>query len=245
MGASTPVGLPVGVVTLLFSDIEGSTRLLQELGDAYGEVLSDHYRLLREAWLVHGGVEVDTEGDAFFVAFAAPGQAVRAAVAAQRALAAHQWRDGLEVRVRMGVHTGSPRVRGTDYWGIDVHYAARLCAAAHGGQVLVSESTAALVDLELEDLGKHAVKDFPSARRIFHLPVDGLGSALFPPAADASDGADESARSAFELYRARARAGRVAQTARRRPGGNANGAWRRGQNALGAAFGGGATRRLE
>lgn len=140
--------------------------MLQELGDAYGEVLSDHYRLLREAWLVHGGVEVDTEGDAFFVAFAAPGQAVRAAAAAQRALAAHQWRDGLEVRVRMGVHTGSPRVRGTDYWGIDVHYAARLCAAAHGGQVLVSESTAALVDLELEDLGKHAVKDFPSARRI-------------------------------------------------------------------------------
>jgi len=181
MGASTPVGLPVGVVTLLFSDIEGSTRLLQELGDAYGEVLSDHYRLLREAWLVHGGVEVDTEGDAFFVAFAAPGQAVRAAAAAQRALAAHQWRDGLEVRVRMGVHTGSPRVRGTDYWGIDVHYAARLCAAAHGGQVLVSESTAALVDLELEDLGKHAVKDFPSARRIFHLPVDGLGSDCFPP----------------------------------------------------------------
>jgi predicted ATPase/class 3 adenylate cyclase len=181
MEASTPVGLPVGVVTLLFSDIEGSTRLLHELGDAYGEVLSDHHRLLRAVWLGHGGVEVGTEGDAFFVAFADPEQAVRAAVAAQRALAAHEWRDGFEVRVRMGVHTGSPRVRGQDYWGIDVHYAARLCAAAHGGQVLLSESTASLVDLEVEDLGRHAVKDFPSARRIFHLPVDGLGSDCFPP----------------------------------------------------------------
>lgn len=180
MGASAPVGLPVGVVTLLFSDIEGSTRLLQELGDLYGDVLSDPHRLLREAWLVHDGVEVDTEGDAFFVAFADPGQAVRAAVAAQRGLAAHECPDTLEIRVRMGVHTGSPRVRGRDYWGIDVHYAARLCAAAHGGQVLVSESTATLVDLELEDLGKHAVKDFPSARRIFHLPVDGRGSDCFP-----------------------------------------------------------------
>ena len=173
--------LPVGVVTLLFSDIEGSTRLARALGDRYEEVLGDHDRLLRRVWLEHLGVEVKTVGDSFFVAFADPDRALRAAVAAQTALGEHDWRDGHQLRVRIGVHTGSPRVRGRDYWGVDVNYAARLCAAAHGGQVLVSESTAALVDVELEDLGKHAVKDFPSARRIFHLPVDGRSSDCFPP----------------------------------------------------------------
>lgn len=180
MGAGRHEGLPVGVVTLLFSDIEGSTRLLQTLGEAYGRVLGDHHRLLREVWLVHDGVEVDTEGDAFFVAFADPGQAVRAAVSAQRSLGAHEWPDGGDLRVRMGVHTGSPRVRDGNYWGIDVHYAARLCAAAHGGQVLVSESTAGLVDIALENLGEHALRDFPAARRIFHLPIDERGKDFFP-----------------------------------------------------------------
>ena len=165
---------------MLFSDIEGSTRLLQTLGEAYGLVLGDHHRLLREVWLVHDGVEVATEGDAFFVAFADPGQAVRAAVSAQRSLGAHEWPDGGELRVRMGVHTGSPRVRDRNYWGIDVHYAARLCAAANGGQVLVSESTAGLVDVALEDLGEHALRDFPAARRIFHLPIDERGKDFFP-----------------------------------------------------------------
>lgn len=172
--------LPVGVVTLLFSDIEGSTRLLRALGEAYGGVLADHHRVLREVWLAHRGVEVDTEGDAFFVAFVDPAQAMAAATAAQQSLSAHSWPPGGEVRVRMGVHTGSPKVRDDTYWGIDVHYAARLCAAANGGQVLVSESTATLVDVPLEDLGEHAVKDFPSARRLFHLTVDGRASDCFP-----------------------------------------------------------------
>ena len=181
MGATQSVDLPVGVVTLLFSDIEGSTRLLRALGEVYEEVLGDHHRLLRNAWSQHGGVEVHADGDAFLVAFPDPGQALEAAIAGQCALRANAWPGGCELRVRMGVHTGSPRVRDEDYWGVDVHYAARLCAAASGGQVLLSESTAALVDFALEDLGKHAVKDFPSARRIFHVPIDGLGSDCFPP----------------------------------------------------------------
>jgi len=181
MGTTRHVDLPVGVVTLLFSDIEGSTRLLHALGEAYGQVLGEHHRLLREVWPAHDGVEVDTEGDAFFVAFADPDQAVQAAIAAQRALEAHVWPDGARLRVRMGVHSGSPRVRDGEYWGIDVHYAARLCAAAHGGQVLVSESTAGLVDVVLDDLGEHALKDFPAARRIYHLPIDGRGKDGFPP----------------------------------------------------------------
>lgn len=173
------VELPTGVVTLLFSDIEGSTRLLHRLGDAYGDVLDTHHQVLRAVWDEFGGVEVNTEGDAFFVAFSEAAPAVNAARAAQQVLAEQVWPDGHVVRVRMGVHTGSPQVRSDDYWGIDVHYAARLCSAANGGQVLVSESTAAHVDNSLEDLGEHALKDFPAPRRIYHLVVDGLGSDRF------------------------------------------------------------------
>ncbi len=131
-------------------------------------------------WDEFGGVEVNTEGDSFFMAFSEAAAAVDAATAAQRVLAQQVWPDGHEVRVRLGVHTGSPRVRGRDYWGIDVHYAARLCSAANGGQVLVSEATAALVDAhQLEDLGEHALKDFPAPRRVYHLVVGGLGSDRF------------------------------------------------------------------
>jgi len=180
MGPVQRVDLPVGVVTLLFSDIEGSTRLLRELGEAFEEVLGEHDRVLRAVWSEYGGVEVRHEGDAFFVAFADPARAVEAATAAQRALRGQAWRAGRELRVRMGVHTGSPRVRDDDYWGVDVHYAARLCAAANGGQVLLSESTAALVDVAVEDLGEHALKDFPSARRIFHVAIDGRSGEGFP-----------------------------------------------------------------
>ncbi|MGH2882560.1 MAG: ATP-binding protein, partial [Solirubrobacteraceae bacterium] len=125
-------------------------------------------------------MEIGTEGDAFFVVFADPGDAVRAALSAQRSLDAHVWPHGSSVRVRMGLHTGTPRLRDGEYWGIDVHYAARLCAAAHGRQVLVSESTAALVELDVEDLGKHVLRDFRSPRRIFHLRIDGRGSDCFP-----------------------------------------------------------------
>ena len=167
--------LPTGVVTLLFSDIDGSTRLLHTIGEAYGDVLAAHRQLLRVAWQEHDGVELDGEGDAFFVAFTDPERAIQAATAAQRALRSHPWPPGALISVRIGVHTGSPKVRDGRYWGVDVHYAARLCAAAHGGQVLVSSSTATLVKARLEELGEHALKDFPSARPIHHLVIDGRG----------------------------------------------------------------------
>jgi class 3 adenylate cyclase len=172
--------LPTGVVTLLFSDIEGSTALLDALGEGYEEVLFAHRRLLREVWGEHGGREISAEGDAFFVVFVEPETAVRAAAAAQRVLAVQSWPGGVPVRVRIGVHSGVPRVRDGDYWGIDVHYAARLCGAANGGQVLVSSATAGLVkEAELEDLGEHALRDFPVPRRIFHLVLDRRDSGCF------------------------------------------------------------------
>ncbi|HEX4011076.1 MAG TPA: adenylate/guanylate cyclase domain-containing protein [Solirubrobacteraceae bacterium] len=174
--------LPTGTVTLLFTDIEGSTKLVRELGEGYEVLLDEHHRLLRGVWAGHDGVEVDTEGDAFFVAFTSAPAAVRAAGAAQTALAAHAWSHGGQVRVRMGLHTGEVMVHDGTYMGIDVHYAARLCAAAHGGQVLVSAATRGLApDVTVEDLGEHAVKDFPAARPIYHLVVDGRRSAGFPP----------------------------------------------------------------
>jgi class 3 adenylate cyclase len=136
------MALPAGTVTLLFSDIEGSTRLLEHLGEGYADVLDEHRRIVRDALAAHGGHEVRTEGDAFFVAFARASDAVRAAVAAQRGLAAGAWPGGVAVRVRMGVHTGEPRVMGWDYVvGMDVHCAARICSAAHAGQLIVSETT--------------------------------------------------------------------------------------------------------
>lgn len=183
MGVEREVDLPVGIVTLLFSDIEGSTRLLTQLGDIYGNLLADHHRLLREVWAACGGVEVGTEGDAFFVAFVDAGAAVEAATKAQQVLADHDWGDGVTLKVRMGVHTGRPKLRDGDYWGLDVHYAARLAAAAGGGQVLVSETTADLMEkeVELEDLGEHGLKDFPAPRRVFHLVIDGRSSDQFPP----------------------------------------------------------------
>lgn len=180
MGVVREVGLPAGVVTMLFTDIEGSTRLLTELGDAYGGVLAEHHRLLRRVWSRKGGVEVSTEGDSFFVAFPDPVAAVEAATEAQRVLAGHDWGQGVTLKVRMGLHTGRPRVRDGEYWGLDVHYAARLAAAANGGQVLVSESTAGLVEAELEYLGEHRLKDFAVPRGLFHLVVDGRSSDEFP-----------------------------------------------------------------
>jgi class 3 adenylate cyclase len=137
--------LPTGTVTFLFTDIEGSTRLLHALGDGYAGVLTDHRRLLREAFGRHDGVEVDTQGDSFFVAFADARCAVAAAVDAQTALARHAWPRGTEVRVRMGVHTGEPLASDGHYVGVDVHRGARIAAAAHGGQTLVSERTGEIV----------------------------------------------------------------------------------------------------
>jgi predicted ATPase len=163
--------LPTGTVTLLFTDIEGSTRLLNELGaEAYDEALAEHRRLLRGACTRHGGVEVDTQGDAFFYAFPSAPEAIEAAGEGQRALSVGP------IRVRMGVHTGRPHVGREGYVGEDVHLAARIASAGHGGQVLVSQATRALVDGELADLGEHRVKDFSEPVWIFQ-----LGEERFPP----------------------------------------------------------------
>jgi len=163
--------LPTGTVTFLFTDIEGSTRLLHELGDAYADALAEHRRLLREAFNGHRGVEVDTQGDAFFVAFARATDALAAAAEAQRAL------EPGPIRVRIGVHTGEPALTDEGYVGMDVHRAARIAAAGHGGQVLVSQSTRELTsDDGLRDLGEHRLKDLTSPERIFQ-----LGEGDFPP----------------------------------------------------------------
>jgi predicted ATPase/class 3 adenylate cyclase len=173
---------PSGTVTLLFSDIEGSTRLLRRSGDAYAGLLAEHRRLLREAFERYGGHVLDSEGDAFFVAFSSANDAASAAAEAQRALAEHEWPGEHEVRVRMGLHTGEPRPVGDRYVGLDVHHAARVMAAGHGGQVLVSESTRALLDerIRLRDLGSHRLKDLAGMLRLFQLDVEGLPTE-FPP----------------------------------------------------------------
>jgi predicted ATPase/class 3 adenylate cyclase len=169
---STMRELPSGTVTLLFTDIEGSTRLLHELGERYAGVLATHRRVLRDAFSRFGGVEVDTQGDALFVAFARAVDAVAAARAAQEGLA-----DG-PVRVRMGLHTGEPVVTDEGYVGMDVHRAARIMSAGHGGQVLVSETTRPLLDptVELRDLGEHRLKDLSAPLRLYQ-----LGAEEFPP----------------------------------------------------------------
>jgi predicted ATPase/Tfp pilus assembly protein PilF len=157
-------------VTFLFTDIEGSTRLLQRLGDGYAEVLAQHHRALREVWARHEGVEVDTQGDAFFVAFARASDAVAAAADGQRALA-----DG-PVRVRMGLHTGEPLLSDERYVGYDVHRAARIAAVGHGGQVLLSQATADLAGPDVRDLGLHRLRDLGAPERLFQ-----LGMKDFPP----------------------------------------------------------------
>jgi class 3 adenylate cyclase len=157
--------LPGGTVTFLFSDIEGSTRLLEQLGDRYQDVHRDHRRILREQLSEAGGREIDTQGDAFFFSFTRARDAVTGAVAGQRALAEHEWPDGAEVKVRMGLHTGEPTVGEEGYLGMDVVRAARICSAGHGGQILLSETTRALVGnnlpegVEVRDLGKANLKD--------------------------------------------------------------------------------------
>jgi class 3 adenylate cyclase len=138
--------LPEGTVTLLFTDIEGSTRLLQELGEAYGDFLTDHRRLLRTQFEHHGGVVVDTQGDAFFVAFRRARDAVSASVEAQRALASDDWSGSARARVRIAIHTGEPSHVGQGFVGLSVHRAARICSAGHGGQVLLSATTRDLVE---------------------------------------------------------------------------------------------------
>jgi predicted ATPase/class 3 adenylate cyclase len=172
--------LPSGTVTFIFTDIEGSTKLLHELGDDYAEALASNRLVLRQAFADHGGAEVDTQGDAFLIAFARARDAVLAAAEAQRALA-----DG-PIRVRMGVHTGEPIRTDEGYAGMDLHRGARICAAGHGGQVLVSQTARDLVEqdlpeaLALRDLGEHRLKDLTGSQRIFQLVAEGLDSE-FPP----------------------------------------------------------------
>lgn len=171
---------PAGTVTFLFSDIEGSTRLLQELGDQYAEVLLEQRRLLRGAFKEWHGQEIDTAGDAFFVVFDRARDAVTAAVAAQRRLAGHTWPMREALRVRMGLHTGEPTFSAGSYIGLDVHRAARICAAGHGGQVLLSQTTYELVQrglpegARLRDLGRHQLKDLQHPEHLFQVIIPDL-----------------------------------------------------------------------
>ena len=167
--------------TFLFTDIEGSTRLLDRLGEQYDAIFAAHCQLLREAFAGEAGREVGTSGDSFFVVFEQPAGAVAAAAAAQRALSSYEWPEGVDVRVRMGIHTGEARRSSGGYVGLDVHRAARICDAAHGGQILLSESTRGLVPLtRVRDLGEHRLKDLPERQSLYQLVVEGT-PAEFPP----------------------------------------------------------------
>jgi class 3 adenylate cyclase len=186
-------GLPSGTVTFVFSDIEGSTALLKALGDRYGDVLDTHRRLMRTSFHDLGGVEIDTQGDAFFFAFPRARDAVAAAVEAQRLHAAEEWPEDRPVRVRMGLHTGEPALGSEGYLGIDVVRAARLCTVGRGGQVLLSETTRALVGGTLPDgvsvhpLGERHLKDIDEPERVFELDIDGAWSPEAPAEAAAAD----------------------------------------------------------
>lgn len=178
--------LPIGTVTLLFTDIEGSTRLLRRLGPRYAEMLAECRALLRAAFAQWQGHEVDTQGDAFFVAFSRAIDAVSAAFTIQRTLHTHQWPDEVKVRVRIGVHTGEPQRTEEGYIGMDVHRAARIMGAAHGGQVLLSRTTGELVRDELpdavtlRDMGEHSLKDIAGPTQLFQLEIPGMPTD-FPP----------------------------------------------------------------
>ena len=179
------VDLPTGTVTFLFSDIEGSTKLVQDLGDGFGRVLDDHHRLMRAAIAEAGGVVVSTEGDAFFAVFTTAPAAATAAASAQRALAEHQWSAECAVKVRMGLHTGQGSIGGDNYAGLDVNRAARIASAAHGGQVLVSQSTCALIqghgDITTIELGEHHLKDLDRPERLYQMNAPGLATEFPPP----------------------------------------------------------------
>ena len=184
--------LPTGTVTFLFTDIEGSTRLVQDLGPtAYAEILERHNAILREAFAGHGGTERGTQGDSFLVMFPEAPAAIEAAIEAQRTLRATAWPTGAEVRVRMGLHAGLATLGGDDYVGIDVHRAARIASAAHGGQIIVSETTRGLVEGHLDGaqllaLGEHELRDLPRPEPLFQVVADGLETA-FPPLRAAGD----------------------------------------------------------
>jgi len=190
--------LPSGAVTFLFSDIEGSTRLLKELREDYSEALEEQQRLLRAAFDAAGGEEVDTQGDAFFVAFRRARDAIAAAAAGQRSLSDHEWPRDVQLRVRMGIHTGEAALSGKRYLGVAVNRAARICAAGHGGQVLVSQTTknlledeeVELADVDFRDLGEQRLKDLDRPVRLYQLVAPGLATE-FPPIRTAATAGDE------------------------------------------------------
>jgi DNA-binding NarL/FixJ family response regulator/class 3 adenylate cyclase len=181
--------LPHGKVTLVFTDVEGSTQLVQRLGDGYAQVLADHRRLLRDAVDAGEGHVVDHRGDEFFVVFGDARRAADSIVALQRAFAEHEWPDGIELRVRVGMHTGEPTIREETYFGIDVHRAARICQAGSGGQVLISDQTREELDArhELLALGDHDLPGLPDPERLYQLNVPGLPTD-FPPLSTARKG---------------------------------------------------------
>jgi len=189
------MALPGGTVSLLFTDIEGSTALLRELGEQYATVVAQHRRLLREVVDAVGGQEVDTQGDAFFFAFSRARDALAAAVEGQRALHGYDWPGGVDVRVRMAVHSGEPTVTDEGYVGMDVVRAARICAAGHGGQVLVSAATRALVGADLPrgvrvvDLGERHLKDV-GYEHLHQVLIEGLPDE-FPPVRQHREGREE------------------------------------------------------
>ena len=181
--------LPDGTVTLVFTDVEGSTQLVRQLGDAYAQLLGDHRRLLREAVEQAQGHVVDHRGDEFFMVFDDPCRAAEAITAAQQAFATHSWPEGVELRVRVGLHTGQPTFRDGAYYGLDVHRAARIAQAGSGGQILLSQSTRDELDrsFDLEDLGEHELPGLVEPERLFQLTVPGLPS-RFPPLSTARKG---------------------------------------------------------
>jgi branched-chain amino acid transport system substrate-binding protein len=179
--------LPSGAVTFLFTDIEGSTALVKQLRGRYGEALQQHQRLLRKAFAEQGGREIDTQGDAFFYVFADAHEAVVAAVEGQRALAGFSWPEGASVKVRIGIHTGHAAPVDGRYTGLVVHRAARICAAGHGGQVLVSQATQSMIEddeedlaVQLRDLGEQRLKDIDRPVRLYQVVAPGLPES-FPP----------------------------------------------------------------
>ena len=211
MGAT----LPSGTVTFVFSDIAGSTALLKQLGDVeYGQLLAVHRRLVREIFAAHEGQEIDTQGDAFFYSFVRARQAVAAAVEVTRAHAKSTWPGGVEVRIRLGLHTGEPAVGDEGYTGLDVVRASRIAATGAGGQVLLSDTTRAIVagdlgeGVELRTVGERQLKDIDLPEPIFELVIDGASpesapSADLPPEEPLSEERSEFARRTREKIESR------------------------------------------
>ena len=202
---------PTGAVTFLFTDIEGSTRLVKHLRERYGAVLGDHQSLLRGAFEAHRGYEVDTQGDSFFVAFASARDAVLAAVEGQRALLSHDWPEGVEIRVRMGLHTGQAVAASGRYTGLAVHRAARIGAAGHGGQILVSQATQTLLEdeeedlqIQLLDLGEQHLKDLDRPVRLYQAAAEGLPETFPPVRGGAAPASHAEAAAAMPFWKRRA-----------------------------------------